>query len=128
VGVAVLAIWTLVSDWVFAPDWADSLFIATIVFAMSARLLWASMAPRRLVKNRLPVTPPRPAADVRREARAALNWPFVILALLMSASVFVGSMTASDRTMGTWAWLIGSGAMLGLYLWIGVKKLLDRSR
>jgi hypothetical protein len=122
---AVIAIWTLLSDWLSAPDWADSVLIAAIVVTMSAWLLWASFAPRRVVKDRLPVTSPRPAAEVGREARAALNWPFVIVVLLVSASVFFGSLTATDRTSGAWAWLIGSGAILGLYLWIGLKKLLD---
>lgn len=122
---AVIAVWTLVADWLSAPEWAATLLIAFIVAAVSAWLLWASTAPRRLVKNRPSAAPPRPSAEAKREARAALNWPFVAFALLISASVFFGSVTATDRTAGTWAWLIGSGAMLGIYLWIGVKKLLD---
>lgn len=122
----VIAVWTLLSDLLLAPDWADSLLVALIVMVMYARLFWASTAPRRLVKDRVSVTPPRPGAEARREARAALNWPFVIFALLISGVVFFGSVAAGERSLGTWAWLIGSGVMLGLYLWIGFKKLVDR--
>lgn len=123
--VVVIAIWTLLADWLSPPAWADTLLIVFIVVAMSAWLLWASTAPRRLVKDRSPAAPPRPLEDARRDARAALSWPFVIFAFLISGSIFFGSVTASDRTAGTWTWLVGSGAMLGLYVWIGLKKLLD---
>jgi hypothetical protein len=123
--VVVIAIWTLLEDLLQAPEWADSLMIALMVVAMSAWLLWASTAPNRFVRHRAPVTPPRPAAEARRDARAALNWPFVATGLAVSAAVFVGSVTADERTAGAWAWLIGSGSMLGLYLWIAFKKLAD---
>lgn len=123
--IALIAVWTLLVDSLSPPEWADTLLIGLVVVAVSAWLLWASTAPSRLVKNRPPVSPPRPSAEAKREARAALNWPFVIFALVGSGSVFFGSVTATDRTASTWAWLIGSGAMLGLYLWIGFKKLLD---
>jgi hypothetical protein len=126
--VAVIAVWTLLSDLLSAPDWANSVLTALIVSGMSAWLIWASTAPRRLVKDRAPVTAPRPVADARREARGALNWPFVAFALLISGSLFVSNINADERTVGTWAWLIGSGAMLGLYMWIGFKKLLDGRR
>lgn len=122
----VIAAWTLLADWLSPPEWADTLLIAAIVVAMSAWLLWASTAPRRLVKDRSPAAPPRPLAEARREARGALNWPFVSFALVVSGSSFFGSLNTTERTVGTWLWLIGSGAMLGLYLWIGLKKLLDR--
>ena len=121
----VIAAWTLLADWLSPPEWGNTLLIAIIVSAVSAWLLWASTAPRRLVKNRSPAAPPRPLAEAQREARSALNWPFVGFGLVVSGSSFVGSLYATGRTIGTRVWLIGSGAMLGLYLWIGLKKLLD---
>ena len=128
VAFAAIALWTLMSDLVSMPEWGDSLLITAIVLAMSAWLLWASTAPRRLVKDRSPITPPRVAAEARRDARAALNWPFVVFALILSGAGFFGSVTATEHSPGTWAWLIGSGVMLGLYIWIAFKKLTDRTR
>jgi hypothetical protein len=80
------------------------------------------------VKDRVAVAPPKAAAEAGQDARAALNWPFVIFALILSGAAFFGSIIATERNLSTWAWLIGSGAMLGLYIWIGFKKLMDRSR
>jgi hypothetical protein len=127
VGAILLAvvIGTLLSDLLAAPDWTESLMIALIVLALSAWLFWASTAPRRLVRDRAPVTAPRPAADARREARAMLNWRVVGFGLFISAAVFFGSVTADERTVRTWVWLIGSGSMLGLYAWIAFEKLVD---
>ena len=122
---AAIAAWTLITNWLSPPEWADALLTVVMAAAVSAWLLWASTAPHRLVKDRPASTPPRPLAEAQREARAALNWPFVVLAILISGAIFVGTVTAADRSGGTWAWLIGSGTMLGLYLWVALKKLLD---
>jgi hypothetical protein len=59
---------------------------------------------------------------------AALNWPFVVFALILSGAIFFGSVTAAERSPGAWAWLIGSGLMLGLYVWIAFRKVTDRLR
>ena len=125
---AAIALWTLLSELVSLPNWGDSLLTAAIVLVMSLWVFWASTTPRRLVKDRLPITPPRVAAEARRDARAALNWPFVVFALFLSGATFFGSVTATERSPGRWAWLIGSGVMLGLYIWIAFKKLTDRMR
>ena len=121
-------LWTLLTEALSLPDWAETLFIAVIVIGISARLLWVSLAPRRLVKNRLPLTLPRPVSDARREARAALNWPLVVFAVLVSGAIFFSTLNASERTPSIWAWLVGSGLMMLAYLWIGLKKLIDRRR
>jgi hypothetical protein len=126
--VVIIALWTLLSDVVPLPEWRDTFLTAAIVSAMSARLLWASTTPRRLVKDRPTITPPRMAAEARRDARAAINWPFVVFALLFSGAAFFVSVTATVRSPGAWAWLIGSGVMLGLYIWIAFKKLTDGTR
>jgi hypothetical protein len=124
---AIIILWTLLSDILSLPEWVDSLLIASLVVALSASLLWASAAPSRLVKDRSPVTPPRMVVDARRDARAALSWPFVAFALVFSGAAFLGGVTAAERSFGAWAWIIGSGAMLGLYIWIGFRKLTDRA-
>ena len=86
VGVVVLALllWTLLSQGLSLPGWTDTFIIAVLVVTICGWLFWASFAPRRLVKDRSAVTSPRPASDARRESRAALNWPFVTFALLLS--------------------------------------------
>ena len=128
VAFAVIALWTLLSDVVPLPKWGDTLITGAIVLAMSGWLLRASTTPRRLVNGRPTISPPRVAAEARGDARAALNWPFVAFALIFSGAAFLGSVTASERSPGGWAWLIGSGVMLGLYIWIAFKKLTDRTR
>ena len=125
VAVAIL-LWTLISRALALPGSADWIVILGSVSAVSGWLLWASLAPRRLVKNRPTVTPPRPVAQAKREARAALNWPFVIFFLLASGAIFLGCLSAPSATPSWWAWLIGSGFMFGAYLWICFQKLKDR--
>lgn len=120
-----IALWTLVSHTLGLSEYADQVFIALVVAAFSGTLLWYSMAPRRLVKEREPVAPPRPGSQARREARSALNWPFVVFALIVSGSLFFAGVSSPGRTAGGWVWLVGSGIMFVLYLWITLQKLLD---
>lgn len=126
--ILVLALWTLLSESLSLPEWSDTVIIVGSVIAMSGWLLWASYAPRRLVKDRAAITPPRPVSDARREARSALNWPFVIFALLFSGAAFFGAVTAVERTLTTWAWLVGSGVFFGAYSWLGFSKMMDGRR
>ncbi len=126
--VLILVLWTFLSEGLSLTEWADTVVIASLVLAISAWMLWASFAPRRLVRDRPAVTAPRPLSEARREARATLNWPFVIFALLLSGATFLGTVTTTERTLSTWAWLVGSGLMLGVYLWIGFQKLFDARR
>lgn len=128
VGVAVVMImlWVLAERAFPLPDWSNSVLTGAIVVGICGWLLWASLAPRRLVKDRAPIAPARSFAEARKEGRAALNWRFIVFALLLSGSAFVGAMTKNERTIGEWAWLIGSGLMLGMYIWIAAKKLMDQ--
>ncbi|MCA1654342.1 MAG: hypothetical protein ABR588_07005 [Sphingomicrobium sp.] len=128
VGVAflVILIWTVLFEAFGLPDWAESIIIVGLVLAISGWLMWASFAPRRLVKDRPEVAPPRQVAQIRREARASLNWRFVIFALLMSGTILFGTLSSPDHPMSWWGWVIGSGAMFFVYLWIGFQKLRDR--
>ena len=125
--VAVL-LWTIASEVLALPDWADWILIVGCVSAISGWLGWAALAPRRLVKDRPNSTPPRSIAEARRESRAILNWPFVIFFTLASGAIFFGQLTAPERTAGWWAWLVGSGLFFGCYLWIAFEKLRDRWR
>jgi purine-cytosine permease-like protein len=65
--------------------------------------------------------------QARKEARSALNWRFIIFNLLFSGTVFFGQIFSKDRNISTWAWIIGSGVMLASYIWIGIRKLGDRT-
>lgn len=123
-----LAIWTLVSDLFSFPGWINKTLVVLIVFALATRLFWASTTPHRLTKYRVAVTPPRTLAEAQREARAMVGWPIIIAATLGSGAAFAGSVTADSRTIGTWAWLVGSSGMLALYTWIACKKLMDHGR
>lgn len=120
-----ILIWTIISKSLSLPDWSDSIMVAVCVIGMSGWLLWASLAPRRLVRERTAITPPRPASETKRQARALLNWRFVIFALLFSGIAFVGSLNTPERDFKSWAWLIGSGAMFSLYICLAIQKFRD---
>ena len=127
VGLVVLAIvlWVLLAKAFTFPKWTDLIITIICVVGISLRIFWAAFAPMRLVENRPDVAPPRAASETRREARAALNWPFVLFFLLASVSVFIVHVTGGDRTRTGWAWLVGSGLFFALYLWIAIQKLRD---
>lgn len=126
-GIVTLAImsWSLVAKALPLPDWSDTIFVAATVAGMSAWLLWASFAPRRLVRDRPAITPPRQPSEARRQVRALLNWRFIIFALLLSGLAFFGTLNSQERDFGSWAWLVGSGAMFGLYIWMAIQKIRD---
>jgi len=63
--------------------------------------------------------------EARRAARSALNWRFILFCLLFSGAAFWGHVLSSDRSLGSWLWIIGGGAMFVAYLWIGFRKLTD---
>ena len=123
---AIIVVWELISNWLQFPDWTQQTMIIACVGLLIARLFRASYAPRRLVGGRPDIAPPRARADVGRQARSALNWPFVLFALVISGLIFFGGLGASVRPFSWWAWTIGSGAMLVGYIWIAVRKLIDR--
>ncbi|KFG88565.1 hypothetical protein BV98_003751 [Sphingobium herbicidovorans NBRC 16415] len=121
-----ILIWTIISKSLSLPDWTDSIMVAVTVIGISGRLLWTSFAPRRLVRERTAITPPRLASETKRQARALLNWRFIIFALLFSGIAFLGSLNTPERDFKSWAWLIGSGAMFGLYIWLAIQKFRDK--
>lgn len=129
VGMVMLAIvvWTTISQIWSVPGWSRYVFVTLCVAAMSARIIHASFATRRLVKDRPAITPPRPPVEVGRQARALLNWRSILFGLLFNGVIFFASLTTPDRDIASWAWLVGSGVTLGLCLWIAFRKLRDRS-
>jgi hypothetical protein len=122
----VILAWTIISRSFSLPDWMDSIMVALTVIGVSGWLLWASFAPRRLVRERTAITPPRLESETKRQARALLNWRFIIFALLFSGIAFLGSLNMPERDLTSWAWRIGSGAMFGLYTWLAMQKFRDR--
>ncbi|MDP5277557.1 hypothetical protein Q9Q95_01370 [Sphingomonas sp. DG1-23] len=127
-GIVTLAIivWTIISRSLSLPDWSDSIIIGACVLGISAWLFWAGFAPHRLVRDRPAIVPPRPASEARRQARAMVNWPFVIVGLLLSGIVLIGSLNSPERDFNAWAWLVGSGLIFSLHIWVAIQKLRDR--
>ncbi len=82
--VLVVALWTLLSPALSLPEWMEAVFPAAVALTLSAWVFWASMAPRRLVKNRPAVTPARPA-------RKQVTKPGLRLTGLSSSSFFLSA-------------------------------------
>jgi hypothetical protein len=108
------------------PFWINWIVLAAIIAALFAWLLPPSRAPLHLVKSRPVVTPPRPAGQPQRQARAVIPWPFVILILVGSGSVFANHIGSPDRSPVWWAWTLVSGVIFAAYSWLGIQKLVDR--
>ncbi|AYJ84950.1 hypothetical protein D3Y57_02510 (plasmid) [Sphingomonas paeninsulae] len=127
VGVIVLVImlWTAVSQYFDFSRLTDQILTYGIVTALSAKLLWANFAPRRLVRNRDIVVPPRRSSEARQQARSLLNWPFVIFGTLISGGIFFSHLSNRENTLPWWAWIVGSGIFFALYLWISLQKFRD---
>ena len=128
VGVVLIIIWTLVSDELVLPKWAESVFIASLVAVACGWTIWAAYAPRRLVKNRPEVAPARPPSEARRKARAALDWRLVLLVLLLSGAIFTARVLSPESTLRWWAWTVGSGLLFLGYVWIAVLKIRDNQQ
>jgi hypothetical protein len=127
IGLAIL-VWTLLSRALALSEWTDWVIIVGCVVALSGWVTWASLAPRRLVRGRPDVAPPRPASQIRREVRATFNWPFVIFALLLSGLLFFGALESLSGTLAGWAFVVGSGLLFGVYVWTAFQKLRDPKR
>lgn len=127
-GITMLAIlfWTAVSRSLSLPVWLDSIIVGISVIAISAWLLWASLAPRRLVRDRPAITPPRPRAELKRQVRAMLSWRLIVFMLFVSGAVFLGSLGSWEQSSKSWAWSIGSAVIFGLYFWLAIQKFRDR--
>jgi len=125
IAIAIL-LWTIASTALNLPEWTNNVIIALSVAAVGAWTFWATMAPRRLVKGRPEVAPPRSMTQARRQARASLNWPFVLFFLIASGAVFAGQLSSPELTFRWWVWVAGSGLMFFAYLWIAIQKFRDK--
>ena len=123
-----ILLWAIATQALALPDWTEWMMIAFCVSSISGWFLWTGSAPRRLVSGRPDITPPRPSSEARREARALLNWRFVIFALLFSGVALFGTLSSPDQTLSWWAWLFGSGTLFGAYVWIALQKVMDWQR
>jgi len=124
--IAAIVVWTLISTAYSLPEWPQWIVIVCSVVAISGRILWASFAPRRLVRDRPTVVPPLPMSQVKRESRALLNWPLVGFLLVFFGFQFLNSLANPQDTISWWAWTIFSGLLFGAYVWIAIQKLRDR--
>lgn len=121
-----IVFWTVVSSATRLPAWSGSVLVAVCVVGVIAWVLWVNFAPYRLVRDRPAVAPPRSKGEASRQARAALNWPFVGFALVFSGLAFVWALVSTDRGFSNSAWLYGSAAMFAVYVWIAARKYRDR--
>jgi hypothetical protein len=124
--VVAIILWSIFSAIFDLPETFTTIVMIGCVVSVSSWLLWASYAPRRLVKDRPAVTPPRDISEARQQARAMLNWPFVAFALAISGAILFASVQSHESTIASWAWLVGSGLMFVAYIWIAIQKLRDR--
>jgi hypothetical protein len=76
--IAFILLWTIVSQALTLPDWTEWVMIAVCVLCILIWFFWASFAPRRLASGRPDITQPRSLPEAKREARALLNWRFVL--------------------------------------------------
>ncbi len=124
--VLIVVVWTLISRATVLPEWSDTVFIWTCVGSVAAWYLHAALAPRRLVRDRPVVTPPRPASVAGQQVRESVSWPSVLFLLCFSSAVFAGSLLSPKVTITDWVWLVGSGAMSASCIWISIQKLRDK--
>ncbi|MDH2135033.1 hypothetical protein N5J77_28295 [Sphingobium yanoikuyae] len=125
---AIIIVWVTLSEWLTLPDWTQNVMTTACVVGLMAWIYYASFAPRRLVRGRPDILPPRPMAQMRRDARAMLNWRFILFSLGFSGLIFWGCVAGGDRSFRGWAWMLGSGGMFALYIWFGIRKLMDRAQ
>lgn len=114
------------STFVGLPDWTSKVASWLIVLGGLARLLWKSLAPRRLVRGRPDAVPPRSKAQVDREVRDLVGWPIIALSLVVCSILFWGALHSPSRGLVRWAVLIGSGIVLLQYLRAAFLKFRDR--
>jgi hypothetical protein len=123
---AAILIWSVLESSADLPDWAWNAFVGALIAALVARLYWASAAIRRPLMDRPDVVPPRTGSEARLVAQRRLSWPVVLVGLLLCSLAFIPSLFASERTIGGWLWLLGSGTLLAVYLWTALQKWRDQ--
>lgn len=109
-----------------AGEWLEQITIFAAVALVLTRIFWASFAPRRLVRGRPDIVPPRSLDASKKLARSMLPWRMIVPVLAISSAVFVASLSSKPSTWGGWLWLAGSGAMTAAYVLIAIQKWRDR--
>jgi hypothetical protein len=107
------------------PVWADSAVILVNAGALLAWLSWHAYAPRRLVRGRPDVTPPRTLSESRKIARSIIPWSQISAVMFITAVFFIIGLDTSERTWGWWVIKIVSGLLFAAFAWIGFKKWQD---
>ena len=109
-------------------DWIETFSIWVAGAFVVVRIIWASFAPRRLVKGRPDAAPPRTLAASKKLARSMLPWRMVLPVFIISTGIFILGLSAKPQTFVDWLWLIGGGAMSAAYGWIAIQKFRDRQQ
>ena len=122
----VLFLWTSLIEFARIPSWTIYVFAIMIAIGLSNWLRWECQAPRRLVKNRPEVAPPRTPAeikDLRQAGLAAYSWWLVAFILIYSGGAFVACMKSADGSLHSWLWIAGSATLFAVYVWLAIRKL-----
>lgn len=109
-------------DW---PFWSVRAVIVVTTLVMLGIGMWVAFSPHWLVRNRPDIMPARPTAEVWRETRDNLTWPFVILVTAVTGAVFIWNAVNFQPSISSWVWLLASGYLLLTYLRLGFQKLRD---
>ena len=92
-------------------------------------LIWKPVAFRsalaRLVRERPDAVPARPAGELYRERRKALNWPFVIIMSLFSDAKCLDVARSGVHSPGQAIWVGALGSICVGYLGLALFKLRD---
>ncbi len=99
-----------------------------VVAGLFARVLPASRALARLVKDRPAITSPRPVSEARRQSRAMMSWPTTLLSMLMCGAFLVRAAQSYDETLTSSAVLVFWALMLAANVWTAIQKFRDQSR
>lgn len=129
VGAACAAVLIIVflSDFFDWPRWIDRMMVFPIVLGIAGRTFWASRAPARLVRSRPAISPPKPASEARREARAMFSWSSVTGMWVFTGAVFASWIFSREESQWRYAWTIGSGLIFLACTWIAIVKWRDRT-
>ncbi len=120
--------WTIVADLFSLPEWVGWMVITAVTSCILAKYFWVSLAPRRLVRDRPDITPPRTALEARQESRQHLKWGYIFSVLGFSGVMLFVATSSRPETIFQWIWIIISGVVCTIYIGVAVRKFLDLQR
>lgn len=118
--------WTALVEIVQLPSWTIYYFAIMIAIGLSNWLRGECLAPRRLVKNRPEIAPPRTPAEVkvlRQVGLADFRWWLVVYTLIYSGGAFVVGARSADGGLVSWLWIISSATLFTLHIWLAIRNL-----